>query len=172
MVLTAERFVVRRWRGEDAESLVRYANNREVWRNLHDEFPHPYTMADATAWLARCEEDEALEGTYAIEVDGEAVGGIGLRQKTDVHRRMAELGYWLGEPFWGKGIATEAAGLVTRHAFETLDIERIQAFVFAWNPASARVLEKCGYALEGRLRNAIFKDGEITDALVYGILRG
>ena len=170
MEITLERCTLRPWRRGDELSLVRYANNRNVWRNLRDRFPHPYTAADADAWLTHVSAQSPV-ASFAIVVDGHAVGGIGLEPGTDVHRRSAEIGYWLGEPFWGRGIATEALRAVTEYAFRTFDICRLEAAVFEWNPASARVLEKAGYRLEGRARLAVTKDGRTGDRLLYALVR-
>ena len=161
---------LRPWRVGDEASLARFANNRNVSRNLRDIFPYPYTPADATAWIERV-KDESPTQNFAIVVDGSAVGGISIRLGEDVYRRSAEVGYWLGEPFWSRGIASEALRAVTDHAFATFDVTRLEAGVFGWNPASARVLEKAGYVLEGRLRNAVVKDGRMGDRLIYGLLR-
>jgi RimJ/RimL family protein N-acetyltransferase len=161
---------LRPWRVGDEASLVRYANNRSVSRNLKDRFPYPYTAADANAWIERA-STQTLVTAFAIVVDGGAVGGIGIELGTDVHRRSAEIGYWLGEPFWGRGIATEALRAVTEYAFEHFDICRLEAGVFDWNPASARVLEKAGYTLEGRARLAVVKDGRSGDRLLYALVR-
>jgi RimJ/RimL family protein N-acetyltransferase len=157
---------VRSWRDSDRDSLVRFANNRRVWRNLKDRFPHPYTEAEADAWLALSHTDPVAAG-WAIEVDGVAVGGIGLRAGQDVYARSAHIGYWLGEPFWGRGIATDAVGTVTGHALTGLGFVRLEAPVFAWNPASMRVLEKCGYIREAIMRKSVFKDGELIDSVLY-----
>lgn len=153
---------IRPWRLDDADSLVLHADNPNVSRFLRDRFPSPYTRADAEAWLA-----VEHPADFAIEVDGAAVGGIGLRPGEDVERRSGEIGYWIGEAHWGRGIATDAVGALTRWAIETFDLVRVEARVFAPNAASARVLEKNGYVLEGRLHRAIEKRGEILDALVY-----
>jgi RimJ/RimL family protein N-acetyltransferase len=155
-------------RAGDERSIAYYANNPKIWRNLRDSFPHPYTLADAEAWIARSAESE---GRFVIEVDGQAAGGLGLRPGEDVWRRSVEIGYWLGEEHWGRGIMTEAVQAATAYAFRAFDATRLWAGVFAWNPASARVLEKSGYELEGRLRGAVFKDGEVVDELLYGIVR-
>ena len=157
---------VRDWRDDDRDSLVRFANNRRIWRNLKDRFPYPYTGKDADAWLALSRANPGLTG-WAIEVNGTAVGGIGLAAGTDVHARSAHIGYWLGEPYWGRGIATAAVDAVTCHAFENLDYVRLEAPVFEWNPASMRVLEKCGYAREGVMRRSVFKDGQLIDSVLY-----
>jgi RimJ/RimL family protein N-acetyltransferase len=164
------RSTLRPYRREDEASLVRHANNRNVSRNMRDRFPYPYTAADAREWTARVSAQSPV-ANFAIVVGGEVVGGIGVEPGTDVHRRSAEIGYWLGEPFWGRGIATEALRAVTEYAFQTFDICRLEAGVFEWNPASARVLEKAGYTLEGRARLAVVKDGRIGDRLLYALVR-
>ncbi|MGE3856720.1 MAG: GNAT family N-acetyltransferase [Dehalococcoidia bacterium] len=156
---------LRPWRADDLESLVRHADNPSVAAHLRDVFPSPYTRADGEAWLALPHPDDR-----AIEVDGAAVGGIGVRLGADVERLSAEIGYWLGEDYWGRGIVTEAVGAVTREAIEAHGLVRIEARVFANNPASARVLEKNGYVLEGRLRRAVVKRGEVLDVLVYAFV--
>jgi RimJ/RimL family protein N-acetyltransferase len=170
MELKLEHCTLRPYRPGDEPSLVQYANNRNVSRNMRDRFPYPYTEADAHEWTARVSGQMPVTN-FAIVVDGIAVGGIGLELGTDVARRSAEIGYWLGEPFWGRGLATEALRAVTEYAFRTFDICRIEAGVFGWNPASARVLEKVGYTLEGRSRLAIVKDGRMGDRLLYGLVR-
>jgi len=171
MEIPLERCTLRPWRRGDEETLVRGANNRKVWLNLRDAFPHPYTLADAFAWIDRCMEQVPPRG-LAIEVGGEACGSIGVFPFEDVHRRSAEIGYWLAEPHWNRGIATEAVAAMTEHAFRELDIVRIQAAVFEWNPASMRVLEKCGYEREGWLRQSVWKDGQLIDSALYAKLRG
>ena len=162
---------LRRWRPSDRDALAFYANNRKVWINLTDRFPHPYTQADAEAWIARCSAEAQNPTNFAIDFQGTAIGGIGFEILTDVYRLTAAIGYWLGEPFWGKGIATFALKKATSYAFSKFQLERLQAAVFEWNPASARVLEKAGYALEGRLRHNVVKDGRIGDSLLYARLR-
>ncbi len=157
---------VRSHRADDAESLARYASSRNVSRNLRDAFPFPYTVADATEWLGRAIQ-RSPESNFAIASATEVIGGIGLTFGSDVHRRSAEIGYWLGEPFWGRGIATAAVVAVTEYAFAEHDLVRLHAGVFEWNLASARVLEKAGYVLEGRLRKSVTKDGQTIDQLLY-----
>src|SRR5437764_2820360 len=148
MELKLARCTLRPWRVGDETSLVRNANNRRVWHNL-SRLPHPYTRQDADAWIARASTHVPVVD-FAIVVDGDAVGGIGVELGRDVFLRSAEVGYWLGEPYWGRGIATEALRAVTEYAFATFDLCRLQAGVFEWNPASMRVLEKAGYTLEAR----------------------
>ena len=157
---------VRSWRLDDAESLAKHANNPRVARTLRDRFPHPYTIEIAKAWLPVASSRDPVTD-FAIEVDGNAVGGIGLSVGTDVSSRSAEIGYWLSEDYWGKGIMTEAVGAAADIGFATLPICRIYAHTFSNNPASGRVLEKSGFSLEGRLRKSVFKNGEFLDQLVY-----
>jgi ribosomal-protein-alanine N-acetyltransferase len=171
MLVRGERCVIRRWRTRDAVSVVRYANNYNVSRYLRDRFPFPYTMAHARAFLAGAVGEEEGETKFAIEVDGEAVGGIGVIPGADIERFSAEIGYWLGEPFWGRGIATEAVRAVSQYAFESFDLCRLEAGVFEWNPASMRVLEKAGYSREGRTRLSVTKDGRTGDHVLYGLVR-
>ena len=162
--------LLRPWRRTDAESLARHANDRDVWRNMRDRFPHPYTLKDAKEWLAFVAT--VPSGTnFAIEVDGEAVGGISFEPLADVFRIGAELGYWLGQAHWGKGITTDAVRAVTEHLFAHFGFVRVQASVFSWNPASGRVLEKAGYVLEATNRRAMIKEGEVGDRLLYVRLR-
>lgn len=161
---------VRSWEWRDRDAIVRHANNRNVWINLRDRFPYPYTINDARNWL-ECVVGHQPETNFAIDVAGEAVGGIGFILQPDVARRSAEIGYWLGEEFWGRGIATNAVIAVTDHAFANHDLCRIYAHVFDWNRASARVLEKAGYEFEGRMKKSVTKDGQTIDQLMYAIVR-
>lgn len=163
--------IVRLWRVGDEDSLVRYANNRKIWLNLRDRFPHPYTRADADVWVARVMDQEPPTN-FAIVVGDEAVGGTGFDVKDDVERRSAEIGFWLGEPHWGKGITTAAVRAVTAYAFATFDLVRLFGYVFEWNAGSMRVMEKCGYQREARLKRAATKDGKTIDVYVYATLRG
>jgi len=161
---------VRSWRWNDRDALVRYANNRNVWINLRDHFPHPYTLADARSWLELVIDREP-ETNFAIAVNNEAVGGIGFMIQMDEARRSAEIGYWLGEEFWGRGIATESLIAVTDYAFCEFEICRLYAHVFEWNPASARVLEKAGYEFEGRMKKSVTKVGHTIDKLMFACVR-
>jgi len=157
---------VRSWRWTDRDAIVRHANDRDVWINLRDQFPHPYTLADARSWLELI-IDRQPETNFAISVNNQAVGGIGFTIQTDVARRSAEIGYWLGKEFWGRGITTDALRAVTDYAFSEFEICRLFAHVFDWNPASARVLEKVGYQFEGRMRKSVTKVGQTIDQLMY-----
>ena len=159
---------IRSYRPEDAEAVARLAGNPNVWRNLRDA--HPYTETAAASWI-RYSMRQRPETNFAIASEAELVGGIGLGLQTDVHRNTAEIGYWLGEGHWGQGIATAALRALTEYAFTELDLNRLFAYVFEWNPASTRVLEKAGYLCEGRLRKSAVKNGRTVDQLVYGIVR-
>jgi [ribosomal protein S5]-alanine N-acetyltransferase len=161
---------LRPWKIGDEESLVKHANNKKIWHNVRDHFPFPYTMTEAQRWIFHA-SSAFFDKVFAVEIDGNAVGSIGLVSKDDVYRKSMEIGYWLGEEFWGRGIITEAAGAVTAYGFQHFDIVRLYADIFEWNPASVRVLEKNGYHFEARLKNAVFKDGKIGDVLIYSILK-
>ncbi len=169
MQLTLTTCAVRSWRASDAESLTRHANNRKIWLNLRDLFPHPYGIRDARAYLQMV-LGKTPETGFAIDVNGEAVGGIGVVLKPDVERVSAEIGYWLGESFWGRGIVTDALSATTRHIVAAHHLTRVYAVPFAHNIASCRVLEKAGYVLEGRLRKSAIKDGTIVDQMQYAFI--
>lgn len=162
--------LLREWRRGDEPSLVRHANNRNIWLNVRDSFPYPYRQSDARAWI-RLAGTEGLNQVFAIDVEGFAAGAIGVRPREDVYALTAELGYWLGEEFWNRGIVTEAVGAVTTYAFETLGVVRVYAEVFEWNPASMRVLEKAGFVKEAVLRKSARKDRQIIDQVLYAKVR-
>lgn len=170
MVIITDRFTLRPLEPKDASAIARYANNRDIWLNLLDRFPHPYRLGHAEDWIALQDELTGQAANWAIVVGGEAGGVIGLQFKTDVYRRTAVIGYWLGEPLWGRGITTEAVRRITAYAFEQLDMARVEAEVFEWNSASCRVLEKAGFVREARLRKAIIKNGQLIDAFLYARL--
>ncbi len=158
--------VLRAWTPDDAGSLVRHANNPRIAAMMRDAFPSPYT------WVAACRFINAATDTsshlyLAIDVGGEAVGGIGIQPLDDVRRRTAEIGYWLAESFWGRGIATDAVRSIVPVAFAAFDIVRLEAGIFSNNPASMRVLEKCGFSREAVHRRAITKNGAVLDEVVY-----
>jgi len=166
MELKLTRCTIRDYRPSDAMSLAKHANNRKVWLGLRDAFPHPYTTEDANNFLKG-----SIPGLprihFCIDIGGEAVGGIGLRPGEDVHRRTAEFGYWLAEEFWGQGIMSEIVPAFVDYCFKEFSLNRIFAMPHSSNPASARVLEKSGFFLEGRLRKNVIKDGQILDSLLY-----
>lgn len=170
MEITIGEWRLRPWRLGDEEALVRYANNRRIWINLRDRFPHPYTMSDAISWVERARAREPATN-LAIATASEAIGSVGLTVQPDVHRRPAEIGYWLAEPFWGRGIATRALRAFADYAFATFDLIRLYGTPFEWNPASARVLEKAGFSYEGLLRESVTKDGQSVGMWMYGLVR-
>lgn len=161
--------VLRPWAPADLRSLVVNANNRNVWRNLADVFPHPYTEDDAEAWL-RIAASPGRSLIFAIERDGLAVGGIGARAGTGIFARTAQFGYWLGEAHWGRGLATAAGRAMIGYLEADARFVRLEAPVFEWNPASMRVLEKLGFEREGILRQSVTKDGQLIDSVLYAYL--
>lgn len=167
MRIETERLVLRRWRKADQEPLARHANNRKVSVNLRDLFPYPYTLEHAREWIARQTAMPDPSTNLVIEHAGEFVGNVGLKPLTDVNRFTAEVGYWLGEDFWGRGFATEALASFTEYVFAQFPFERLEAWVFSSNPASGRVLEKAGYEYEATLRQSVFKEGRFLDSHVY-----
>lgn len=161
---------IRNWQTDDASALAKYANNRRVSINLRDIFPFPYTPDDAHQFLSRV-VDQADLMRWAIATPEEAIGGIGLTRGEDIHRRTAELGYWLAEPYWGRGIASESVQVVTNYAFATFDLLRIFAEPFVTNVGSCRVLEKAGFVCEGILRANAVKAGQVHDMAMYALVR-
>jgi RimJ/RimL family protein N-acetyltransferase len=162
---------LRPWRQGDESELVRQANNPRVASSLRDMFPHPYRRQDADHWIAFAAQQSPVKN-FAIAVQGRLAGGIGLLPGSDINRVQAEIGYWLGEEYWGRGIATDAVRGLTRHAFAAFPLNRLFATPFAGNVASCRVLEKAGYRLEGRMIGCAIKEGQILDQLLYAITRG
>lgn len=157
---------LRPWCETDAPALVRHASNPRVAAMMRDAFPHPYTKEDADRFI-KMATGPSQNLLLAIEVDGVAAGGIGIHPLGDVYRKTAEIGYWLGEDYQGRGIATEAVRALVPHAFERFAIIRLQAGVFSANKASMRVMEKCGFAKEAVHRNAIVKNGNVMDEVLY-----
>ena len=164
--MTGRFSTIRSWRTADAPALVKHANNANIARQLRDRFPHPYTAADARRFIESIVAVRPVT-TFAIDVDGEAVGGIGFSAGTDVERYSAEIGYWLAEPFWGRGIATEALRIVSDYAFQSCNVLRLFALPFADNVRSTRVLEKAGYTREAILRSSSVKAGVARDQALY-----
>jgi ribosomal-protein-alanine N-acetyltransferase len=159
---------IRPWELSDVESLVRHANNRAVWLNMRDRFPHPYSRKDAKTWI-KFARSLKPQSQLAVDLEGEAVGGVGILLSDDIERISGELGYWIGEEHWGKGLTTRAAAQMTTYGFETLGLHRVFATPFTRNPASVRVLEKLGFRREGVLLENAIKDGEIVSEVVYAI---
>jgi len=159
-------FTLRPFRDSDLTSLVKYANNYNIARFLTNQFPHPYTEEDGRKFISSVANNDPAN-VFAIEVNGEAAGAIGIFPQSDVHEKNAEMGYWLAEPFWGNGIITRAIKQTVEYGFKTFDITRIFARPFSTNLASHRVLEKAGFVCEARLKNALYKNGSYMDELIY-----
>lgn len=159
--------VLRPFQPADADSITPLANDREVWLNLRDRFPHPYTRAHAEAFIAEAMTADPVRN-FAICVDDRAVGSISILLQTDIARVSGEVGYWLGRPYWGRGIMTPAVKAVTAYAIPTFGLTRVFAVIGAHNTGSMRVLEKAGFVREGYLKQASIKDGVIQDECLYG----
>jgi RimJ/RimL family protein N-acetyltransferase len=155
---------------DDIPVLTQLANNKKIWVNLRDIFPHPYTEEDARIFIRRC-MGENPKLTFAIEYQNSLTGVIGLVLQSDVYRFSAEIGYWIGEPYWNKGIATRAVNSLVDYGFQSLHLQRIFTGVFDHNKASQRVLEKCGFTLEGIASKAIFKNNRFLDEYKYALTR-
>lgn len=165
-------FVLRKWEKSDAHSVARYINNHDVQKWLRDGLPFPYTLEDAVVFI----EDMCLAADpkknimLAIDVDGEAVGSIGVFQKDNIYCKSAELGYWLAEPYWGRGIMTRAVRQICNVAFDSLDIVRIFAEPFAENAGSRKVLQNAGFRLEGIAERSVYKEGRVQDSCMYAFV--
>lgn len=165
-------FELKKWDEKYIDDVVFYANNEKVACNLRNAFPYPYTREDARGYVLACAGDsEERQLCRAIVVDGHAVGSVGIFQGTDVYEKSAELGYWLAEDYWGRGIMSQAAGQICREAFERLEIIRIFAEPFAYNTGSRRVLENNGFTLEGIMKNGVYKNGKVFDYCMYALLK-
>jgi [ribosomal protein S5]-alanine N-acetyltransferase len=161
---------LRRFKESDAQSMAGLANNLNVSKNLTDGFHHPYTLQHAEEFIKRFIDQDPMT-VFAIDYQGEYVGNISLSSGTDVHRKSAEIGYFIGEPFWNKGIATTAVNLITEYGFKNLDIVRIHTGIFEYNEASMRVLEKCGFIKEGIFQRSVFKQGKFWNEVRYAKLK-
>lgn len=161
------KIMLREFRDSDIISLARLCNNKKIWDNVRDMMPYPYTERDAENFISVC-KIEKPPTTFAIEYENELTGCIGMVMQTDVYKLSAELGYWIGEPYWNKGFATVAVNLIVEYGFSILKLERIFSGVFDFNKASQRVLEKTGFKLEGIYRKAVIKNRRICDEYRYG----
>lgn len=168
--LKGKHFHLRKWTMEDVDSLVHHANNIRIAENLRDGFPHPYTPRDAEKWIQMV-INNSEDVIFAIDVEGEACGGIGLHGGKDVYRFNAEIGYWLSQKHWGKGIMTEAVGLLVDYGFTHHKWIRIHAGVFHTNEASMKVLQKCGFKEEARFSRSVKKGDQFLDEHIYSILK-
>jgi ribosomal-protein-alanine N-acetyltransferase len=164
-------FAVRHPRTRDAGPLARHADNPRIAEHLRDAFPNPYGPDDARRFIVHALEQDPVTVFLIVDPADAAIGAVGYGINRDVERFSAEIGYWLAEEFWGRGIATRALAAVTRHAMRAHGLNRLYALPFAGNPASVRVLEKAGYVLEGRLRRSAFKDGRFVDQFLYACVR-
>ena len=160
--------VLRKWQMSDAGCIVKYANNAKIAENLRNVFPHPYTVADAQNYINFCVgSNESRHYMRAIVFQGEAVGAVGCVIQEDVHCKSGEIGYWLGEPFWGRGIMTASVKLLCEWVFQNSDLIRLFAQPFGNNSGSMKVLEKAGFQMEGILKSSIYKNGNIFDSRIY-----
>ena len=159
--------VLREWKKSDAAALAKIANNKKIWDNVRDRLPYPYTKKDAKEWLALVKKQKEPATTFCVEADGELAGSIGFTLKEDVYRKNAEIGYFVGEEYWGKGIATEAIRQMVDYIQRNFDVIRIYAEVFEYNRASMRVLEKNGFYLECIRKKAAIKNDVIVDDYVW-----
>lgn len=166
MLLELGDIKVRSWRKDDLKALVRHANNAKIAANLRDQFPHPYTRRDAADFLEYAHM-QVPECSFAIEVNGEAVGGVGFLLGRDIARLTAEMGYWLSEEFWGRGIATRVVEAMSEWALDHYQLTRVFAQAFAHNVASIRVLEKAGFTRECVMRRSAIKAGEVLDQVLF-----
>lgn len=163
---------IRKWRVSDKERLAEMLSNRKVLDNLRDGLPYPYTPADGEEFIrSMLTADESKTFAFAITLDGEVIGSIGAFRCDNIHSRTAELGYYIGEAYWGKGCTTSAVRQICQYVFDNTDILRIFAEPFAHNTASCRVLEKAGFQLEGVLRGNAVKNGKILDMKMYALVR-
>lgn len=172
--LQAKHCLLRPLNAADAPSIARHANDERVWRNLFEGFPHPYTLEDAKFWCTEGSHDLSLFGfVWGIEIDREIVGCLGVRPETEASDSCnAEVGYWLGHAYWGKGIAVDALITATQWAFSELtQIERLFAPIYSRNAASQRVAQKAGYTLEARIPRSKLKAGEVLDVMQYAHYR-
>ncbi len=170
MELKSGNITLRPLRLSDAVRLAELANNEKISRNLRDGFPHPYTLADAQNFLQKFTNQDPVT-FFGIDYGGEYVGNISLVPGQDIYRKSAEIGYFIGEPYWNKGIITAAVNLITDYGFNQLDIIRIHTGVFEYNFASQKVLEKCGFIKEGIFRKSVFKQGKLWDEVRYAKLK-
>lgn len=154
---------------DDASIIARLANNKKIWNNVRDRMPYPYALKDAEQFVEQVLKEDG-PSVHAITLDGQLTGLIGLHPASDVYRGTAELGYWLGEPYWGQGLATAAVAQVIPIGFEQLKLRRIYASVYEHNHASMRVLEKNGFQREGVARAAVLKNGQVLDEVRYGLV--
>ena len=171
MEISFEGIILRPWSVKDARQLAEIADNKKIADNLRDGFPNPYSVSDAREWLDITLLENNPPRFFAITFNKELAGSIGLVTKSDIYRKNFEIGYFLAEKFWGKGIATKAIKAGTSYAFKDFDIVRVFAEPFSDNTGSRRALEKAGFILEATLRRNVIKNGIIKDSCIYSVLR-
>jgi len=171
MEIKFEGIVLKPWSIRDAADLSKIANNKFISDNLRDGFPFPYSLEDAKNWLGIILPENSPPRFFAIKYDNCLVGSIGIVSKSDIYKKNFEIGYFLGEEYWGQGIATKAIKAATSYAFNDFDIVRVYAEPFADNPGSRRALEKAGFILEATLRRNVIKNGIIKNSCIYSVLR-
>lgn len=171
MEIVFEGIVLRPWELSDAPELALIADNKKIADNLRDGFPSPYSLRDAQDWLNLIKPENHPPRLFAITIDKKVVGNFGIVTKTNIYRKNVEIGFFVSEKFWGKGIATKAIRAAVSYAFETFDIVRIYAEVFSDNIASRKALEKAGLKIEATILQNIIKNGIIKDSCIYSILR-
>lgn len=165
-----EGYLIRSWQPDDEASLAAEMNNLAIWNNIRDAVPYPYTVEDAREYIASTRR-KPYPLDFAIEVDGKAVGGIGFEPQTDVERFNAELGYWIGESYWNRGILSDAVEVLTTYIFRHTTLERLYAQVYEHNRASMRVLGKAGFRKVGIMQRAAFKNDRFIDVHLYELLK-
>jgi [ribosomal protein S5]-alanine N-acetyltransferase len=171
MEIFFERIVLRPWSIRDAADLAQIADNKNIADNLRDGLPNPYTIDDARKWLNIILPENFPPRFFAIITDNKIIGSIGIVTKTDIYRKNVEIGYFLSEEYWGRGIMTSAIKAATSYAFSNFDIVRVYAEPFADNPGSRRALEKAGFSQEATFKNNVIKNGVIKDSCIYSVLR-
>ena len=163
---------IRKWELSDAKDLAAALSNKKIQDNLRDGLPYPYTEQDGKDFIsAMLSADENETFAFAITVDNIVIGSIGIFRQGNIHRQTAEIGYYIAEAYWGKGIMTEAVREICKYVFGESDIIRIYAEPFAYNTASCRALEKAGFQYEGTLRNNAVKNGKVIDMKMYSLLK-
>lgn len=163
---------IRKWRLSDAADLALALSNMKVQDNLRDGLPYPYTEQDGEFYIkSMLSADENETFAFAVTIDDKVIGSIGVFRQENIHRRTAELGYYIAENYWGQGIMTEAVKQICEYVFNNSDIIRIYAEPFAHNTASCRVLEKAGFEFEGILKSNAEKNGKIMDMKMYALIK-
>lgn len=170
MVIQFENYKIRNFKADDVNSLVKYANNYAVSRFLRDGFPFPYTQEDAERWI-NFVNDDSTNLAFAIADEKELIGGIGAMPNQDINRFTSEIGYWLAEPLWNKGIITKAVRIFCNYLFTNFNFNHLTASIFEGNDASIRVVQKVGFVLEGVMRKNVFKENRFLDQYIYGLLK-